>query len=167
MRKKHSLNSSLIFPGAQQSCEKGISWWCSSSWRSWLLPLTMSSFASPLVPPQAPSEKLILKSLTHSSFCSGWLVSLVCCQITSPVTSAIIWNTSTVTGRWIFKGRVTPCGHTNACRASEKVPRTPQSWNSQNCEVLFEREDSYLSESTQTIKAHSPACSCCLIAWKS
>lgn len=122
----------------------------------------MSSSASPLVLPQIPrGKKLILKNLTQPSSCFGWLVSLMCCQITSPVTGAIIWNTSTVTGHRIFKGRVTPCGHTNVCTAPEKVLRTPQwnrSWNSESCEVLFEWEDSYLSESTQSIKAHSPAC---------
>lgn len=37
-------------------------------------------------------------------------------------------GTNAVTGQWIFKGRVTPCGHTNVCRAVEKVPRRPE-WN--------------------------------------
>lgn len=56
-----TLNSSPIFPVAQQCCEKGISWWGSSSWRSWLLPPTTSSFASPLVLPQVPREKTYFK----------------------------------------------------------------------------------------------------------
>lgn len=100
----------------------------------------------PALPPHLCShkfqgKKLILKILTHPNSGFGWLVSLMCCQISSPVISAIIWDKSTVTGQWIFKGRVTPCRHTKVCTALDKVPRRPEwnrSWNSESSEVLVE-----------------------------
>lgn len=58
----------------------------------------------PTCAPTGPKEKqLILKILTHPNSGFGWLVSLMCCQISSPVISAIMWDKSTVTGHWILK----------------------------------------------------------------
>lgn len=45
--------------------------------RSWLLPPTTSTFASPLVLPQVPTEKTDFKGFNPPSSCFGWLVSLM------------------------------------------------------------------------------------------